>query len=96
MDFRKKANEGYTLVNMTSLEAACRLWGAHGGSPHARVSFQGQRKTCKAHYVGHLLGSMAFEVAVVGPQPSSTLDPHGDSTGHCPTEESNIRHRPDS
>jgi hypothetical protein len=30
MDFRKEANKGYALVNLTSPEVACWSWGPYG------------------------------------------------------------------
>jgi hypothetical protein len=41
MDFRNKANEGYAFINLTSPEAAYRLWVLYGGLPRALVGFQG-------------------------------------------------------
>jgi hypothetical protein len=80
MNFMKEANEGYTLVNLTTLKVACWLWGAMGAYHTHRWAFKGGVNTCTVLDVSH--------------RPSSVLDPHKGSTCHYLTEEYDARRRP--
>jgi hypothetical protein len=51
-------------------------------------AFKGSAKASTILCVGHRLGSMAFEAAVIYHQPSFALDPNGGSAGRCLTKES--------